>query len=116
MQKLGRTDTAFTKSYTAKQKIRIPIAHGDGNYTADTETIKKLEAENRIALRYVAANEAKETDSDFNPNGSQAHIVGVYNEKLNVLGMMPHPEDAIEGLHGSTDGKGLFNSLYQAVA
>ena len=84
--------------------MRTIIAHGDGNYFAETETLKKLEGNGQVAFRYRE-----------NPNGSVNDIAGIFNEKRNVLGMMPHPEDAVEELHGSTDGKLLFDSVVQAI-
>ncbi len=92
--------TKFTEAYGAGQVIEIPIAHGEGNYYADAETIAQLETEGRVIFRY--------TD---NPNGSLNDIAGIINKQGNVLGMMPHPERAIELLLGSEDGQGLFKSL-----
>ena len=80
------------------------VAHGDGNYFAEAETLKKIEDNGQVAFRYRE-----------NPNGSINDIAGIFNEKKNVLGMMPHPEDAVEELHGSTDGNFLFNSVVQAL-
>lgn len=84
------------------------IAHGEGNYVADDETIEKLEAENRVAFRYC--DETGDTEKG-NPNGSINSIAGIYSKKLNVLGMMPHPENLIETLIGGIDGRGLFASV-----
>ena len=81
------------------------VAHGDGNYFAEAETLKQIEGEGQVAFRYRD-----------NPNGSINDIAGIFNKEKNVLGMMPHPEDAVENLHGSTDGTYLFNSLVQALA
>lgn len=92
--------TAFSKDYADGQVIEIPIAHGEGNYYADAATIAELEMQNRVVFRY--------TD---NPNGSLNDIAGIINERGNVLGMMPHPERAVELLLGSEDGKGVFESL-----
>jgi phosphoribosylformylglycinamidine synthase subunit PurQ / glutaminase len=113
--KVGRDDTAFTSAYTEGQIIKVAIAHGEGNYVADPETIARLHAENRVAFRYCDAAGNTETG---NPNGSIDSIAGIYSEKLNVLGMMPHPENLIETLVGGTDGRGLFESLstFKAVA
>mgnify|MGYP002720436663 CR=1 FL=1 len=97
--------TAFTGAYTAGQVIEIPIAHGEGNYYADPETIAALEGEGRVVFRYVD-----------NPNGSLNDIAGIVNARGNVLGMMPHPERAVEALLGSEDGRGLFDSLVRAQA
>ena len=90
----------FTARYDAEQAISIPVAHHDGNYFADEETLDKLEGEGRVAFRY---------SEDY--NGSQRQIAGVLNAAGNVLGMMPHPERAIEQAHGGTDGRALFESL-----
>jgi len=94
------TDTAFTGAYTAGQIIEIPIAHGEGNYYADAETVARLEGNGQVVFRYVD-----------NPNGSLNDIAGIVSERGNVLGMMPHPERAVEALLGSEDGRGLFESL-----
>lgn len=94
------TDTAFTGVYTAGQIIEIPIAHGEGNYYADAETVARLEGNGQVVFRYVD-----------NPNGSLNDIAGIVSERGNVLGMMPHPERAVEALLGSEDGRGLFESL-----
>ncbi|WP_295818608.1 phosphoribosylformylglycinamidine synthase subunit PurQ [uncultured Deinococcus sp.] len=96
--------TAFTGAYTAGQVIEIPIAHGEGNYYADPETIAALEGEGRVVFRYVD-----------NPNGSLNDIAGIVNARGNVLGMMPHPERAVEALLGSEDGQGVFRSLSTAT-
>jgi phosphoribosylformylglycinamidine synthase subunit PurQ / glutaminase len=107
-----RVDTVaspFTSAYEKGAVLRIPIAHGDGNYHADPETLARLEGEDRIAFRYCTAK--GETPPEANPNGSRHHIAGILSEGRNVLGMMPHPERAIESVLGSTDGVGLFDSL-----
>ncbi|MDE2030374.1 MAG: phosphoribosylformylglycinamidine synthase subunit PurQ [Alphaproteobacteria bacterium] len=98
------TDSDFTRLCKKGQDLRVIVAHGDGNYFAEPETLKKIEGEGRVAFRYRD-----------NPNGSINDIAGIFNEQGNVLGMMPHPEDAIEPLHGSTDGKILFDSVVQAL-
>jgi len=107
--RVERADTLFTADYDAGQILRIPIAHGEGNYEADEETLEALEAEGRVVFRYV--NAAGETSQDANPNGSWHNIAGITNEAGNVLGMMPHPERAMEELLGSTDGVALFTSI-----
>ena len=112
--KVGRTDTAFTSAYKEGQAIKVAIAHGEGNYIADEETLKRLEGENRVAFRYCDAN--GKVGGSANPNGSLNDIAGIYSDKLNVLGMMPHPENLIENLVGGTDGRGLFDSLAKARA
>ncbi|MDO4263803.1 MAG: phosphoribosylformylglycinamidine synthase subunit PurQ [Deinococcus sp.] len=93
-------DTAFSRAYDKGQVIEIPIAHGEGNFYADAETIGRLETEGRVVFRYKD-----------NPNGSLNDIAGIVNEGGNVLGMMPHPERAVELLLGSEDGRGVFESL-----
>ena len=97
--KVGQTDTPFTTAYTEGQIIQIPIAHHDGNYFANNETLDRLEGENRIAFRYCDKKGA--VSNAANPNGSQRHIAGILNTKRNVLGMMPHPERAIDPSLGS---------------
>jgi len=96
--------TAFTGAYRQGQVIEVPIAHGEGNYYADPDTISRLEANGQVVFRYVD-----------NPNGSLNDIAGIISERGNVLGMMPHPERAVEALLGSEDGRGLFESLRAGV-
>ncbi len=110
--KVERTDTAFTRAYAPGQVIEVAIAHGEGNYEADEETIRRLEGEGRVAFRYCDAE--GRVGGDANPNGSTNAIAGIYSERFNVLGMMPHPENLIEDLVGGTDGRGLFESLRAA--
>lgn len=112
--RVERTDTLYTADYTQGQILRVPIAHGEGNYEADTETLDMLEAEGRVVFRYV--NAAGEATEDANPNGSWRNIAGIMNEAGNVMGMMPHPERAMEPILGSTDGVGVFTSLVKALA
>jgi len=103
------TDTPFTRRYAKGQVIRTPVAHGDGNYRCDDETLARLKGENRVAFRYVDA--AGNTTADANPNGSLDSIAGILSEKRNVLGLMPHPENLIEPLQGGIDGRALFEGL-----
>lgn len=103
------TATPFTSTYEKGAILRIHIAHGEGGYHADQEVLAELEGEDRIAFRYVTADGGLGPGS--NPNGSAHNIAGIVNETRNVLGMMPHPERAVEGLLGSTDGRGIFESL-----
>lgn len=112
--RVERDDTLFTLDYTEGQLLRIPIAHGEGNFEADQETLESLEAEGRIVFRYVDLD-GNATD-ESNPNGSWHNIAGITNESGNVLGMMPHPERAMEELLGSTDGVGLFTSLASSLS
>ncbi len=103
------TNTSFTKKYKKGQIIKIPIAHMDGNYFADPLTLKRLEDNGNIAFRYVS-EDGNVTD-DSNPNGSALNIAGIFNDKKTILGMMPHPERAIDINTGSSDGLFLFESL-----
>jgi phosphoribosylformylglycinamidine synthase subunit PurQ / glutaminase len=112
--RVERSDTVFTHDYEEGQILRVPIAHGEGNYEADAATLERLEAEGRVVFRYVDA--AGEATEDANPNGSWHNIAGITNKAGNVLGMMPHPERAMEGLLGSTDGVPLFTSLAASFA
>ena len=112
--RVERTDTAFTSAYQEGQAIRVCVAHGEGNYFADEETIARLEGEGRIAFRYSGS--AGEITTDSNRNGSVNAIAGIYSEKLNVLGLMPHPENLIDDLVGGTDGRAMFDSLVAAAA
>ena len=111
--KVEEDDTPFTRAYDKGQVIRIPIAHHDGNYYADDDTLNRLEDEGRIAFRYC--DESGRVFDAANPNGSQRHIAGILNENRNVLGMMPHPERLIEGLLGGADGRAVFDGLLTAV-
>ena len=107
--KVERADTPFTTAYAKGQTIKVAIAHGEGNYEADDETIRRLEGEGRVAFRYCDAQ--GQVGGAANPNGSTNDIAGIYSEKLNVLGLMPHPENLIDPLVGGTDGRGLFESI-----
>jgi phosphoribosylformylglycinamidine synthase len=107
--RVERVDTAFANAYRRGQAIEVCIAHGEGNYVCDDETMRRLEGENRIAFRYCDAG--GRVGGDANPNGASRDIAGIYSEKLNVLGMMPHPENLIDAAAGGTDGLGLFRSL-----
>lgn len=100
-------DTDFTRAYAPGAVIRCPVAHHDGNYFADPETLARLEGEGRVAFRYAEGT---------NPNGSINDIAGVLNDRGNVLGLMPHPENLIEALQGGHDGRGLFESVAMMVA
>lgn len=97
---VANANTRFTSRYAPNAKLTIPIAHQDGNYFADAETLIRVENEGQVVLRYGA-----------NPNGSANDIAGLMNEQGNVLGMMPHPERAVDEKHGGTDGLALFESL-----
>ena len=110
--RVERADTAFTRVYKQGQVINVAVAHGEGNYFADEETIRRIEGEGRVAFRYCDAH--GRVTADANRNGSMNSIAGIYSERLNVLGMMPHPENLIDDLVGGTDGRGLFESLVAA--
>lgn len=97
-------DSDYTRLCKPKQNLRVIVAHGDGNYFAEPDTVKEMEDGGQIAFRYLD-----------NPNGSLHDIAGVFNKERNVLGMMPHPEDAVESLHGSTDGALLFDSIVSVL-
>ncbi len=110
--RVERADTAFTRAYSKSQVIKVAIAHGEGNYEADEETIKRLEGDGRVAFRYC--DDKGVVGGRANPNGSTHDIAGIYSDKRNVLGMMPHPENLIDPLVGGIDGVGLFKSLVAA--
>lgn len=100
-------DTDFTRAYENGQIIRSPVAHHDGNYFVEAETLKSLEDNGQIVFRYAEGT---------NPNGSMSDIAGVINKQGNILGMMPHPENLIEAAHGGNDGRGIFASALEVVA
>ena len=102
--KVANANTRFTKHYSPQSEITIPVAHHDGNYFADDETLKAIEGNGQVAFRYSQ-----------NPNGSRNDIAGIVNAKGNVLGMMPHPERAVDPLHGGTDGVALFKSILESL-
>lgn len=103
--KVQTSDSAFTEGYNAGDVVQFPVAHHDGNYTTDAETLARLQGEDRIAFSY-----------DANPNGSIADIAGVLSENRRVLGMMPHPERAVDEGHGGVDGQALFRGLLGQLA
>jgi phosphoribosylformylglycinamidine synthase len=103
--RVENSQSVFTSGYEAGEEIVIPVAHHDGNYQADPETLDRLEGEGRVAFRYVGEC-----------NGSARDIAGILNPAGNVLGMMPHPERAVEAAHGRTDGRRLFEGLLEAVS
>ena len=104
--KVENSQTLFTSGYESGQTLSVPVAHGDGNYFAEPATLDRLEQRGQVAFRYV----------DGNPNGAARDIAGIFNDAKNVLGMMPHPENAIDPLQGSTDGRPLFEGLARALA
>lgn len=105
--------TKFTSQYHLGQQISIPVAHGDGRYTADADTLARLEGDGHVVFRYVDAH--GEATAAANPNGSQRNIAGITNAAGNVLGMMPHPERALEPALGSVDGAPLFASILDTL-
>lgn len=104
---IANANTAFTRAFTPGQIIRCPVAHHDGNYFADPETLARIEGEGQVVFRYAEGT---------NPNGSVNDIAGIVNEAGNVLGLMPHPENLIEAAHGGTDGRPLFESIMSLAA
>ncbi|MFL6799532.1 MAG: phosphoribosylformylglycinamidine synthase subunit PurQ [Xanthobacteraceae bacterium] len=107
--RVERSDCVFTRGYNAGQVIRVPVAHGEGNFVAEKETLDCLENEGRVLFRYAAPDGSD--DPAWNINGSTNAIAGIVNERGNVLGMMPHPENHVERVLGLTDGRGLFAGL-----
>jgi phosphoribosylformylglycinamidine synthase subunit PurQ / glutaminase len=111
--RVENNQTIFTCGYEAGQTIRVPVAHHDGNYTADLETLDRLEGEGRVAFRYCARDGKLADDANF--NGSARAIAGIFNETGSVLGLMPHPENATNPLLGGTDGAAFFKGLASAL-
>jgi phosphoribosylformylglycinamidine synthase len=112
--RVERNDTPFTQGYKAGQVIKVPVAHGEGNYEADEDTVKRLEGDGRVLYRYCSPE--GEIGESSNINGAAASIAGIVSERGNVLGMMPHPENHVEAIMGCTDGRGLFAGLAQHFA
>ncbi|MGA9294091.1 MAG: phosphoribosylformylglycinamidine synthase subunit PurQ [Ignavibacteriaceae bacterium] len=104
---VANRDTVFTRGITSKDKLKFPVAHGEGNYFADDDTLKELVDNNQIVFKYTSLN----GDTDFNPNGSVFDIAGIVNKRKNVLGLMPHPERSCNPILGKTDGSLVFNSI-----
>ena len=111
--RVERADTAYTSQYQRGAVFRAPMAHGDGNFFADDETLDRLEGEGLVAFRY-ATPDGRVTPA-ANPNGSARGIAGIFSPNLKVLGLMPHPEDLVDPLMGGTDGKPLFDSIMAAA-
>lgn len=107
--RVERSDTPFTRGYNAGQVVRVPTAHGEGNYVADADTIARLEGEGQVIFRYTAPDGTR--DPKFNFNGATNAIAGIVNDRGNVAGLMPHPENHVEAVMGCTDGRGLFAGL-----
>ena len=111
--RVEQTDTPFTSACRRGQVLRIPIAHGEGNYFAEPEVVARLEANRQVIFRYTSADGV--VTSDSNPNGSAAAIAGLCNERRNVVGLMPHPERACESSLGSADGLVILESAVQSL-
>ncbi len=111
--RVEKSSSPFTRGYNAGQVVRVPVAHGEGNYIADADTIARLEGEARVLFRYCSPE--GELDPAWNVNGATNTIAGIVNERGNVLGMMPHPENHVEAALGVTDGRGLFAGLVEAL-
>ena len=111
--RVERSDSPFTRGYNAGQVIRVPVAHGEGNYVADAATVARLEDEGRVLFRYAAPDGS--LDPAWNVNGATNAIAGIVSAGGNVLGMMPHPENHVEPEMGCTDGRGLFAELVEAL-
>lgn len=112
--RVENTNTMFTSRYDAGQIVTLPIAHGDGRFSADDETLDRLEGEGQVAFRY--APDPLQAAESYNPNGSMRDIAGIVSAGGNVLGMMPHPERAVDPLLGPADGLPLFESILHRVA
>ena len=111
--KVERSDTVWTSNYTSGKVVTYPIAHGEGRYYAEADTLKTLEDNNQVLFRYCSAT--GEVDEANNPNGSLNNIAGIINQQGNVLGMMPHPERAADRALGNTDGLAMFEGLISTV-
>jgi phosphoribosylformylglycinamidine synthase I len=111
--RIERSDTPFTRQYNAGDVIRVPMAHGEGNYVADAGTIARLEDEGRVLFRYTTPD--GKLNPAFNFNGATNAIAGIVSEKRNVLGLMPHPENHVDPAVGPTDGRRLFESLVSTL-
>jgi len=101
------SQSIFTRKYEAGARVEFPVAHGEGNYVADKETLDRLEGEGRVVFKYAPGE---------NPNGAMRDIAGILNEKRNVLGLMPHPERVCDPLLGGTDGRAMFEGLLEALS
>ena len=111
--KVETSQSVFTNRYQEGQVIRVPVAHAEGNYFADAATLKRIEDRGQVAFRYCAPDGT--ADGSGNPNGSIHNIAGVFNETKTVMGLMPHPENAVEPMFGGSDGKALFEGLVGAL-
>ena len=111
--RVENAQTMFTSAYEPGQLVTIPVAHGDGRYTADSRTLDELEGEGRVVFRY--ADSTGEATPQSNPNGSERNIAGIVNDRGNVVGLMPHPERAMDELLGSGDGVAFFDSVLASL-
>jgi phosphoribosylformylglycinamidine synthase I len=111
--RVENTATIFTSAYERGQLVTMPVAHGDGRYTADEQTLNMLESEGRVVFRYV--DTTGQSSAEANPNGAARNIAGIINERGNVVGLMPHPERAMDQIVGSSDGVALFESLLESA-
>ena len=111
--RVENSQTIFSCGYEAGQVIRVPVAHGEGNFTADDAALDRLEGEGHVAFRYCSPSGELTDDGNF--NGSARSIAGIFNDTRTVLGMMPHPENVTDPLLGGTDGQGLFDGLVSAL-
>lgn len=112
--KVENAETMFTNRYQVGQVLTMPIAHGDGRYAADDDVLDRLEGEGQVILRYVSTS--PEADKYWSPNGAMRAIAGIVSAEGNVMGLMPHPERAVDKLLGSADGIGIFESMLARVA
>jgi phosphoribosylformylglycinamidine synthase len=110
---IENSDTVFTKGFGKNKTLKIPVAHGEGNYFADDTTLNSLVKNNQIVFKYSSNNSAG--DDEYNPNGSVMDIAGIINKKGNILGMMPHPERCCDITLGKTDGTQIFNSIARFI-
>jgi phosphoribosylformylglycinamidine synthase len=110
--RVENSQTPFTSNYEQGQTLRIPVAHHDGQYFVEPDTLAKMRDRDQIAFRYCESDDGRSA----NPNGSIDDIAGVFNDRKSVLGLMPHPERAADATHGGTDGQGLLNSLVSALS
>jgi phosphoribosylformylglycinamidine synthase len=111
--RVENNDSPFTSAMTNGQVLEIPIAHGEGSFVADEETLKQLNANSQILVRYCDAK--GNVSPEANPNGSLENIAGICSHGRNVFGLMPHPERVCDPLLGGTDGRGIFQSMIEAV-
>jgi phosphoribosylformylglycinamidine synthase len=112
--RVEHTDTPFTTACRSGQVLKMPIAHGEGNYFAEPDVLAELERERRVIFRYVTPS--GEVSDAANPNGSVQNIAGICSQRRNVVGLMPHPERACESVLGSADGLAVFTSMVDSIA